>query len=166
MEPLTIFRYPFPSRQHSGRLGHAVPIRAGFPMPERLTLSIGSQWIRQPPDQGNRPDGAANDNSELRFPVGQYSVIGYKRLRGLSDAGAAYLYQLVNGSHLPHQSDSSREPLATDLNSVSSQAIFLPLGLCCQSWGIQCRSGLSLSTGSQWIHLPDQSHCSSCCRWR
>ena len=92
----------FPSQQYSCRRG--IRSRSGGISNAGgcLSLSIGSQWIRYLPDQGNRSRWSRHRLFRiLRFPVGQHS--GRRgtlcRSGGLSNAGATYLYQLeANGS--------------------------------------------------------------------
>ena len=172
VSPAIISDTPFPSRAIFLPSGHTMPIRGVLSRCRGgLSLSIGSQWIRYIPDQGNRSRWSSQRSiRNVCFPVGQYSGRGGIRCRsgGLSDAGAAYLYQLeANGS-------------ATYLTKVTAPdgasgddfgMIRFPVGqyscrrgiLCHSGRALQCRSGLSLSIGSQWIrYLPDQGNRS---RW-
>ena len=100
--PLTSSELRFPVGQYSGRWG--ILCRSGGLSECRgcLSLSIGSQWIRHLPDQGNRSRwsrrryfGISVSQSGNILAVGAYNADP----GGISDAGAAYLYQLeANGS--------------------------------------------------------------------
>ena len=71
-------------------------------MPELLIFISGNQWIRTYLTKVTAPDGAANDKfGRSVSQSGNILAVGAipNRSGGLSDAGAAYLYQLeANGS--------------------------------------------------------------------
>ena len=106
-------------------------------MPERHTLSIGSQWIRHLPDQGNRSRWSRPTIiSDAPFPsrAAIFSSVGALQADpgGVSDAGAAYLYQVeTNGSatYLTKVTAAAWEPLAINFGySVSQSGNILAVG--------------------------------------
>ena len=136
MEPPAInLDTPFPSRAIFWPSGHTMPIRGTFQCWSCLSLSIGSQWIRYLPDQGNRSRWSRHRLFRiLRFPVGQYSG-----RRGIpSRSGGTFqcrgCLSFSIGSqwirYLPDQGNRSRwSRQAIDSESpFPSRAIFLPSG--------------------------------------
>ena len=168
--PAIISESPFPSRAIFWPSGHTS--RSGG------VSDAGAAYLYQLEANGSAtyltkvtaPDGATSDNfgssvsqSGNILAVGAYA----SRSGGISDAGAAYLYQLeANGSATYLTKVTAPDGAASDLfgYSVSQSGNILAVGAYLADPGAeQCRGGLSLSIGSQWIrHLPDQGNRS---RW-
>ena len=117
------------------------------------------------------PDGAVGDNFGISVSQsGNILAVGANMpiREGISNAGATYLYQLeANGSATYLTKVTAPDGAANDQfgNSVSQSGNILAVGAygCRSGGGYKCRSGLSLSIGSQWIrYLPDQGNRS---RW-
>ena len=100
--PDDLFGYSVSQSGNILAVGAYQPIRGAFRCRSGLSLSSRSQWIRHLPDQGNRSRWSRNDNFGYSVSQsGNILAVGarYADPGGLSNAGAAYLYQLeANGS--------------------------------------------------------------------
>ena len=152
--------------------GHNMPIRVVLCCRSGLSLSIGSQWIRHLPDQSHRSRWRL-PAIILASPYPSRAIFWPSGLSGpiravLNNAGAAYLYQLeANGSATYLTKVTAPDGAASDWFRI----LRFPVGQYSGRRGIQCRSGrakqcrggLSLSIGSQWIRY--LSHQSDRSRW-
>ena len=133
---LLISDTPFPSRAIFWPSGHDSECRSGGTYRCRgcLSLSIGSQWIRYLPDQS---DGSRWSRQRLfrNGPFPSRAIFwpsGHPEpIRGISDAGAAYLYQLeANGSATYLTKVTAPDGAASDYfgTSVSQSGNILAVG--------------------------------------
>ena len=137
MEPPAIISDgPFPSRAIFWPSGHTLPIRGTFQCRGCLSFSIGSQWVRYLPDQGNRSRWSRR-RLFRRSPFPSRAIFLPSGVpRGLSNAGAAYLFQLEANGSATYLTKVTAPDGATAINfgySVSQSGNILAAGAQCRS---------------------------------
>ena len=157
--PAIISELRFPVGQYSA-VSNCRP--GGLRCRSGLSLSIGSQWLRHLPTKLTAPDGAASDALDTPFP--SRAIFGRRGILadpGVTDAGAAYLFQLeANGSATYLTKATAPDGAATIIwNSVSQSGNILAVGALCRSRGFPMLGLLIFFNWKPMInYLPDQGH--------